>query len=358
MNNNLKDQAIKDKTKALKPGFCCIGIVDSCMLKCKMCQKWQEDLGTKGFSQPTTEQWKTFIRQLRDLVDEGFEIDFGGGEALMRKDLLELVSYAKGLGFKNAIASNGFLIDEEMAKRIVDSGLDSIVLSLDSLKNEVHDRMRGVEGVAQRVHNAIKYLRKYSKDIHIGICSIIMEQTLDGILDLAEWVNINRDKTNSILFMAPMQPNNTALDADWYKEDFSFFWPKDIGKTSAILDELISRRKQGHWIGDSVVQLEAFKAYFANPDKFVKKSPCNLDRAIHASSIGDIFLCYRWALLGNIKEGADIREIWHSEAAQNARADIRKCQDNCHFLLNCFFEGDYPFALGTGVVQAAENKTE
>ncbi len=351
MNNFKMQNVIQNKAKELKPGFCCIGIVDSCMLRCKMCYKWKEDLGTIGFSQPTTEQWKTFIRQLRDLVDEGFEIDFGGGEALMRKDVLELVSYAKSLGFRNTIASNGYLIDEDMAKRIVDSGLDSIVLSLDSLKPEIHDRMRGVNGVAQRVHNAIKYLRKYSKDIHIGICTIIMEQALDGLLDLAEWVNTNRDKTNSILFMAPMQPNNTAVETDWYKDNYNFFWPKDIKKLHAILDELIRRRKEGHWIGDSVVQLEAFRAYFANPDKFVKKSPCNLDRAIHASSIGDIFLCYRYALLGNIKEGADIRELWRSKAAEKVRLDIRRCQDNCHFLLNCFFEGDYPFVVEQEVNQ-------
>lgn len=332
-------------TGMLKPGFCCVGIVDDCMLRCQMCYKWKEDLGTVGFSQPTAEQWKNFIRQLRDLVDEGFEIDFGGGEALMREDILELVSYAKGLGFRNAIASNGYLIDEDMAKRIVDSGLDSIILSLDSLKPEIHDRMRGIKGVAQRVFKAIDYLRKYSKDIHIGICTIIMEQTLDGLIDLAEWVNNHRDKTNSILFMAAMQPNNTTFDPDWYNEDYSYFWPRDIKKVHAIIDELIRRRKAGHWIGDSVVQLEAFKAYYENPARFVKKSPCNLDRAVHASSIGDIFLCYRYAVLGNIKNGDGIREIWHSEAAEKVRQDIRKCQSNCHFLLNCFFEGDYPFTV-------------
>lgn len=336
---------IQNNTKKLKPGFCCIGIVDTCMLGCKMCQKWQDDPGTISLSQPNTEQWKTFIRQLRDVVDEGFEIDFGGGEALMRQDILELVSYAKSLGFKNTIASNGFLIDEDMAKKIADSGLDSIILSLDSLNSEIHDRMRGVKGVAQRVFKAIDYLRKYSKGIHIGICAIIMEQTVDGLIDLAEWVNTHRDKTNSILFMAAMQPNNTAFNPNWYKEDYNFFWPKDIKKVHAIIDELIRRRKAGHWISDSIVQLEAFKAYFANPDKFVKKSPCNLDRAIHASSIGDIFLCYRYAILGNIKNGDDVREIWYSDVAERVREDISKCKDNCHFLLNCFFEGDYPFVV-------------
>lgn len=336
---------ITQKDRELKPGFCCIGIVDTCMLHCQMCQKWKADPGTAGYTQPTTEQWKTFIRQLRDLVDAGFEIDFGGGEALMRPDTLELVSYAKGLGFRTTIASNGYLITAEMARRIVDAGLDSLVLSLDSLRPEVHDRMRGVAGVAERVFKAIDHLRRYSKKIHIGICTIIMEQSLDGLTDLAEWVNTNREKTNSILFMAAMQPNNTSFDPEWFKKGHDHFWPKDTKKVHAVIDELIARRKAGHWIGDSVVQLEAFKAYFENPARFVKTKPCNLDRAVHASSIGDVYLCYRYALLGNIKEGADIRQLWRSETAERARDEIRKCQHNCHFLLNCFFEGDYPFSV-------------
>jgi len=345
-NNGEKTTYQKALTKALKPGFCCIGIVDTCMLKCQMCQKWKEDPGTSGIPQPTTEQWKTFIRQLRDLVDEGFEIDFGGGEALMRKDVLELVSYAKSLGFRNAIASNGYLINEDMAKRIVDSGLDSIVLSLDSLKPEIHDSMRGLKGVAERVFKAIGYLRKHSKDIHIGICTIIMEQSLDGIIDLAEWVNTNRDKMNSILFMAPMQQNNTPCDLEWFKKtEYNFIWPKNGKKVQEVLDELLRRRKLGHWIGDSVPQLEAFKMYFENPAKFVKKSPCNLDRAVHASSVGDMYMCYRHGVIGSIRNGDDLRDVWNSEVAGEVRNEIRKCGDNCHFLLNCFFEGDYPFMV-------------
>ncbi len=327
----------------MKPGFCCIGITDSCMLRCRMCEKWKEDRGTAGIAQPSTEEWKRFIRQLRGLVDEGFEIDFGGGEALMKADTLELVSYAKEQGFRTVIASNGWLIDDAMAGRIVASGLDSIILSLDSLRDDVHDGMRGVPGVARRVHAAIGHLRKRSGSIHIGICAIIMKQSLDGILDLATWVNANRGLMNSILFMAPMQPNNTEVAPAWFRGKHSHFWPDDREKLDGILDELIRRRREGHWIGNSVPQLEAFKRYFHDPLTFVKNRPCNLDRAVHASSIGDIYFCYRHGLLGNIKDGADIGVLWASPEAEKVRESIRSCKDNCHYLLNCFFEGDYPF---------------
>lgn len=335
-----------NKENIRKPGFCCLGIVDSCMLKCKMCEKWKEDIYAHGQTQPTLAQYKTFVSQLREIVDEGFEIDIGGGEALMRDDVLDLVRYMRELGFRTTIASNGFIINDALSKRIVESGLSSIILSIDSLKPEVHDEMRGVKGVQEQVLRAIDTIRSYSKDIHIGLCSIIMDKTLDDVTALAEWSNARRDKINSHLFMAVMQPNNTVKQDEWFDSDsIGGIWPRDIDKARAVVDDLITRRRRGDWIGNSVEQLEAFKMYFENPTRFVKKSPCNLDRALHVSAVGDIFLCFRWGTFGNIKDGADIRELWYSEEAEKIRSDIRTCGDNCHYLLNCFFEGDYPFIV-------------
>ncbi|MBU1863696.1 MAG: radical SAM protein [Candidatus Omnitrophica bacterium] len=341
ITQNMKSES--QKKSISKPGFCCLGIIDNCMLRCKMCEKWKDDLVTQGMTEATTDQYKTFLQQLRTITDEGFELDIGGGEALMRPDLLELISYARDLGFKTTVASNGWLIDKEMARRIVESGLTSIILSFDSLNSEVHDSMRGVQGVHARVVQAIEYLRLFSKDIHIGLCTIIMEKTLDGIIELVEWSNSRRDKINSILFMAVMQPNNTVKQDKWFDQDFNTIWPQDTKKVVACIDELIRRRNEGQWIANSVEQLKAFRLYFQQPNKFVKKTACNMDRGLHISAVGDIFLCFKWDNLGNIKNGADISQVWYSKEAETVRENIRQCKDNCHFLLNCFFEGDYPF---------------
>lgn len=350
MDNVIYDSVtpLKSREGIRKPGFCCLGIVDTCMLKCQMCDKWKEDLAATG-DMPTTDDYKKFLTQLREIVDEGFELSIGGGEALMRPDLLEIIRFAADLGYKTTIASNGWLVDDAFAKKIVDSGLTSIIFSVDSLKPEVHDGMRGREGVWDRVMSAMKNIRKHSADIHIGLCSIIMEETIDGILDLADWSDARRDLINSHLFMAVMQPNNTVCQDEWFEhEDLGKIWPKDPTRTLSILDELIRRRREGYWIGNSVQQLEAFKAYFQHPTKFVKNTECNLDSALHVSAVGDIFMCFKWAILGNIKRGADVRDVWYSEEAEKTREDIRNCKDNCHYLLNCYFEGDYPFEVWDG----------
>lgn len=332
---------LKDAKEKIKPGFCCLGITDRCMLKCKMCYKWQD---TAPQETPSLEQYKTFLSGLRELVDEGFRINFGGGEALLFNGVLELVRFSVEKGFSTNIASNGWLINEEMAKRIGDSGLNEINLSLDSFDEATHDYLRGVKGVCRRVMNAIEYLNKYSKNTKIGICSVIYDCNLDKLLPLINWA-VNNDMLSSISFMAPMQPNNTGVDKKWWEGEYGFLWPKDSDKATSFIDRVLELKKTYHKIGTAIQQLEAYKLYLKAPHQFVKKTKCNLDRAVHVSAVGDIFLCFRWDSLGNIERGADIRELWYSDKADEVRQKIGTCRDNCHFLLNCFFEGDYPFGL-------------
>lgn len=329
----------------MQPSFSCFGITDDCMLRCRMCYKWKEDVFIKKKKKmPSLEDWKRCISSLRVITDDSFQINFGGGEPFLKKELLELIRFCKSRRFKTNVATNGYLIDEPMAKKIADSGLESIIVSLDSLNEDVHDYLRGVKGVYQGVMNAIRWVDKFCDGLYKGICCVIYEKNLDDILKLVEWVDRN-SRLNSIYFMAAMQPNNVPLDSQWYrKEEFNFLWPGDSLRVCSLIDELIRLKKAGSKITNQICQLEAFKSYYEYPERFVKSTKCNMDSALHISSCGDIFLCYRWDLLGNIKTD-DLARVWRSEKATQVRENIAICKNNCHFLLNCFFEGDYPFKL-------------
>lgn len=338
-------EAMKKSTPS--PGFLCFGIVDNCMLRCKMCYKWKEDILVENHTKaPTMTDWKRAVDALKEMTDPGFLINFGGGEALIKKDLLELVKYCHDRGFRTNIATNAFLIDEDMAKRIADSGLDSVNISLDSLDEKIHDYLRGVPGIYKRVMNAIEYLDRYCKNFEIEICCVIYNINRDGIIDLARWADSD-SRINWIVFMVPMQPNNSPnyLGHNWWEnKEYDFLWPKDHEKACAIINELLELKGQGYKISNQVCQLEAFKNYLRYPGSFVKKSPCNLDKALHVSAVGDIFICYGWESIGNIKTH-DLNERWYSKEADNIRDKVVSCSRNCHFLLNCYFEGDYPFEV-------------
>jgi sulfatase maturation enzyme AslB (radical SAM superfamily) len=248
------------------------------------------------------------------------------------------------MGFRTNIATNAFLIDEDMAKSIADSGLSSINLSLDSMCETTHDYLRGKEGVYRNVMQAIECMDKYcSEKFEIIICSAIYDINMEDAIGIAEWVN-QHPRVKWAYFMAAMQPNNTKPDPGWYKGGYSCLWPQDTSRVVSVIDVLIGMKNSGYKINNQVCQLEAFKKYFSCPDRFVKNAACNLYRAVHVSSIGDIFICYDWERIGNIRED-DLAEAWYSAKADSARRSIKNCKKNCHHLINCFFEGDYPFGI-------------
>ncbi len=338
----LEAAEVNISTAVAKPGFCCLGITNKCMFKCKMCYKWQDNSKEEY---PTIEQYKNFIANLKRLVDKGFIINFGGGETLLFEGIFDLIKFAVEKDFLTHAISNGWLIDKPMAKRIADSGLNGINLSLDSLNEDTHDYLRGVKGSYHRVMNAIDYLHKYCKNTEVGICCVIYDWNLNELVPLLEWV-IENKRLSSIIFMVPMQPNSTNLDKEWWKGKYGFLWPKDSEQACSFIDKVLEfKRIYNQKMGNTVAQLEAFKLYLRFPERFVKKTKCNLDRALHVSAAGDIFLCFRREHLGSIKDDNDIGQLWYSRRANQVRQKIDTCRDNCHFLLNCFFEGDYPFGM-------------
>jgi len=322
------------------PDFCCFSLSEECILKCRMCYKWQPDLSVQQTgTSPSPGQWKEAILSLRKIARKPLTINFGGGEPLLYQPLLELVRFASDSGFSTNVATNGFLIDANKAREIGLSGLTTINISLDSTKPEVHDHLRGVPGVYSRVIEAIRNLEEQAPMVKKGICAVISGVNLEGIADLAEAVQKDR-RLEWIYFMAAMQPNNTAADKDWYKKDYAYLWPKDTTKALKAVDSLIRLKKKGYKIVNPVAQLRAFRSYFKAPDKFVKSAGCNLSRALHLSSTGDIFVCYNQAKLGNIKSDK-IDGVWQSQQAGQVRKTVSICKTNCHFLVNCFFEGDF-----------------
>ena len=229
-----------------------------------------------------------------------------------------------------------------MAKRIADSGLKAISLSLDSIKEETHDCLRGVKGVYRRVMDAIAYLHKHCKGIYINLCCVFYDINQEEILELVEWANKDI-RIGTINFMAAMQPNNTMPEANWWQNQYGFIWPKKPERTAIIIQEIIDLKRKGYKIGNPISQLMGFQSYYRNPDKFVKRKQCNLDRCVLVSSVGDIYLCYEFEKLGNIKKDRLI-DVWCSEKADKVRGDIARCTKNCHHLINCFdeFEKDFP----------------
>lgn len=332
------------KKEPLAPKFCVLEILEACILKCKMCGNWKR----KEYpSELTIEEWKKFILCLRNQIGTEMELNIAGGEPLYKKGILDLVSFSTQQGFKVIMVSNAYLIDEIVAKEIAKSGLSYLGISLDSLNEETHDLMRGVKGVYSRAMKAIDYLAKFkTNNLSIGLQTIIMKGNLDEIVEIVRWAEQD-DRLGSIYFQAIVQPNFSSsetewlTDNEWYnRSEFRFLWPDDINKVYSVIDELIRFKKEGFKIANPLGQLESFKRYFEDPRSFSKSMRCNKGNYILIITYsGDIYLCHKYELLGNIRNvNLNMEEIWRSELANGMRKRMNNCQKYCGPLVNCYYE--------------------
>ena len=83
-----------------------------------------------------------------------------GGEPLLRPDIFELIEYGTKKGLKMGLGSNGYLIDDTVAKKLKAAGIATVSISIDSNIPAQHDEFRGVAGAWEKAVNACKALRK------------------------------------------------------------------------------------------------------------------------------------------------------------------------------------------------------
>ncbi len=118
------------------------------------------------------------IRSLLDQLAEAgvFFLTMSGGEILLRKDLFDILEYARALLFCVKLKTNAILIREHQADRIRSLGVDSIQISIYSHRPEIHDAITKVPGSLRRSLDAIRFLR--AQGLKVIIANVLMLQNI------------------------------------------------------------------------------------------------------------------------------------------------------------------------------------
>jgi AdoMet-dependent heme synthase len=83
-----------------------------------------------------------------------------GGEPLLRTDIFDLARYGSNKGFRMVMATNGTLITEDTVRKMKDSAIQRISISLDGPDAETHDAFRRVKGSFEGSLRGIEIARK------------------------------------------------------------------------------------------------------------------------------------------------------------------------------------------------------
>ncbi|MDY0004741.1 MAG: radical SAM protein [Polyangia bacterium] len=131
-------------------------ITRRCNLACSYCGS---ECGPRGLpGELEAPDWIGVVRQIAsDFDSKQVMVAVTGGEPLLKEGVLELFSELDALGFRFGMVTNGFFLDAEMAKRVVDTGIGSISLSMDA-PPPVNDQIRA-RGATAKVEEAIVNLK-------------------------------------------------------------------------------------------------------------------------------------------------------------------------------------------------------
>jgi radical SAM protein with 4Fe4S-binding SPASM domain len=174
-----------DQAQPYAPLYVKFKLTWRCNLRCEMCRVWEQDTSNEF----TTAELVTLADELAALGC--CKVHLTGGEVLLRPDLPDLISVFSARGMRVNLTTNGTLLTGERAQCLVESGLHSASVSLDSPRRKVHDRVRG-RGNWKRTLNGLRALRrareKSKAKLRIRVNTLISRTNYDSLSNLATFV--------------------------------------------------------------------------------------------------------------------------------------------------------------------------
>lgn len=113
-------------------------VTGACNLSCEYCRA--SATATPADTELSTEEAKAFIDQV---APRRPMLILSGGEPLLRPDVFDIARYARDLGVRVSLATNGTLLCPEAVDKMKAAGIIRVSISLDGPGPDIHDAVRG-----------------------------------------------------------------------------------------------------------------------------------------------------------------------------------------------------------------------
>ena len=148
-----------------KPRLVFWEVTKGCNLRCIHCRATATELTSP--TDLSTAKALGIITQLAEFANPILVLS--GGEPLYRTDIFQLASYATERGLRVALATNGTLVTKEIARKIVDSGVKRVSISLDGANAQTHDTFRGIPGAFEAAIYGFRNLKERGMAVQINM---------------------------------------------------------------------------------------------------------------------------------------------------------------------------------------------
>ena len=278
----------------------------SCNLRCPECPS-----GLRSFTRPTG---MMDFDLLKKTIDEQYHhllylLLYFQGEPFLNPRLFDFVKYAVNKKIYTATSTNGHYLDQENAQKIVECGLDRLIISVDGTTQSTYEKYRiggKLNKVIEGAENVVKWKKRLkSPKPHLIFQFLVVnhnEHQVNYIYQLAKDIGINEVKLKT----AQIYDYQSGSDLLPSNNRFSRYYKGNDG-TYEIKNKLENRCwKMWHsnvvtWDGQVV--------------------PCCFDKdADHQ--------------LGNLND-TQMTEIWKNKKYRNFRRNVNNSRKDIDMCTNC-----------------------
>ena len=198
-------------------------LTKECNLKCIHCRAEADSVHFQG---------ELSLDEIKGVVDDIAAhykpiLVLTGGEPLYRKDFFSIASYCASRGLRTAMASNGTMIDRDVAKKIKDAGIQRVSISIDGRDAASHDGFRGIPGSFDNALAGIARLRENGVEFQIN--TTISRRNVDEIRDVMALAEKLGAKALHLFMLVPVGcgveiAESEMISKERYEEVLNWFY--------------------------------------------------------------------------------------------------------------------------------------
>jgi len=300
-------------------------VTNRCTIQCDYCCF---SSNRKQLVELSTDEFK---KVMSDAVSMGCKhVHFTGGEPLLRADIGELIYHANSLGLKIRMQTNGMLLTTEVANQLSSLGLESVMISLDSWDEQIHDAIRGT-GTWKKAIAAIKTAKNIGLKVRVN--SVLTQKNMNSIFETAKYVKSLGVKDYSAFYFSPIGCGKDRRDLWIPPIEYFRYWnnlQRKIESEKSLCDmNIVIEKGYASWEEAKNLEIDGFTGCgggclntFKNRDYLIVRCDGNVYPCIMAVENEP---------LGNVKE-KELREIYVSSSEWNKLlpANVQECKDCIH----------------------------
>jgi MoaA/NifB/PqqE/SkfB family radical SAM enzyme len=158
---------------------CNLQVTYRCNFKCQICDFWKtRHDAADELSLDDVRMIGRKLGRLGTLI-----VSLAGGEPLIREDLYDVITVLNEAGHFPILITNGWFVNETVAKDILRAGLQEISVSIDYRDPKRHDAQRGRDGSWDRAVRALDLLNRNRPDgrNRVHMITVLMDDNLEDI---------------------------------------------------------------------------------------------------------------------------------------------------------------------------------